>query len=65
MRSLRILRDRSSQAFSVNLFFDRFGKLDPGPGFRSVSELRSDQNPEISHNFGHNFPTKILIRGLM
>eukprot|EP00971_Amphidinium_carterae_P132200 2618810-Amphidinium_carterae.1 len=65
MRSLRVLRDRISQAFSVNFLFNWLGEFDSGPRFWSISEFRSNQNPEITHGFGNNFPTKILLSGLM
>eukprot|EP00971_Amphidinium_carterae_P280376 5566122-Amphidinium_carterae.1 len=65
MGSLSIVRDRFSQAFNNDLFFNWLRKLDAWPSFRSISELRSNQKPEIPHSFGNNFPADILIRGFM
>eukprot|EP00971_Amphidinium_carterae_P217584 4319257-Amphidinium_carterae.1 len=58
MRSLSIVRDRFSQAINNDLFFNWWRELDSGPGFRTFSELRSNQNPEVSDSFGHCLPSK-------
>eukprot|EP00971_Amphidinium_carterae_P016625 328341-Amphidinium_carterae.1 len=65
MRRLRVVLDRSSQARSNNFFFNWGRKLYSGPGFRTVSELWSDQNPEVSNSLGYQFPSKVLSGGLM
>eukprot|EP00971_Amphidinium_carterae_P140648 2787355-Amphidinium_carterae.1 len=60
MGSLSIVRDRLSQAFSHDIFFDRLRELDSRPSFRSLSELRRNQKPKITHSFRNNDPAKVL-----
>eukprot|EP00971_Amphidinium_carterae_P308583 6132142-Amphidinium_carterae.1 len=65
MRHLSVVLDRTSQADGINLFFDWFREFHTWPSFWSFSELRSDQNPEITHRLGNTFPAKVLSGGLM
>eukprot|EP00971_Amphidinium_carterae_P055928 1102949-Amphidinium_carterae.1 len=60
MRRLSAVLDRSNQADGINLFFSCFGELHSRPSFRTFSELRSNQNPEITHSFGGILPSKVL-----
>eukprot|EP00971_Amphidinium_carterae_P141066 2795535-Amphidinium_carterae.1 len=58
MRRLSVVLDRSSQADGIKLFFDWFREFHTWPSFRTFSELRSDQNPEITHRLGYTLPAK-------
>eukprot|EP00971_Amphidinium_carterae_P149844 2970694-Amphidinium_carterae.1 len=64
-RRLRVALDRSSQADSINLFFNWWRESHSRPSFRAFSELRSDQDPEVTNSFGHQFPSKVLSAGFM
>eukprot|EP00971_Amphidinium_carterae_P010617 209809-Amphidinium_carterae.1 len=58
MRRLRDVLHRSSQAGSVNLVLNRWGEFHSRRGFWTFSELRSDQNPEVTHSLGSYLPSK-------